>query len=45
VAIRPTLSAPDVPSCTSPAALTLAQTEGPYYTPNSPERSSLIEPA
>lgn len=23
---------------------TLAQTEGPYYTPNSPERSSLIEP-
>lgn len=23
---------------------TLAQTEGPYYTPNSPERSSLLEP-
>jgi protocatechuate 3,4-dioxygenase beta subunit len=29
--------------CTSPAALTPAQTEGPYYTPNSPERASLIE--
>jgi protocatechuate 3,4-dioxygenase beta subunit len=24
-------------------SLTLAQTEGPYYTPNSPERSSLVE--
>jgi protocatechuate 3,4-dioxygenase beta subunit len=31
-------------SCASPAALTPAQTEGPYYTPNSPERASLIEP-
>ena len=43
-AIRPTLGAADVPSCTNPAALTPAQTEGPYYTPNSPERASLIEP-
>jgi protocatechuate 3,4-dioxygenase beta subunit len=43
-AIKPTLGTPDVPSCTSPAALTPAQTEGPYYTPNSPERVSLIEP-
>jgi protocatechuate 3,4-dioxygenase beta subunit len=33
-----------MPSCTNPAALTPAQTEGPYYTPNSPERTSLIEP-
>lgn len=24
--------------------ITLAQTEGPYYTPNSPERTSLLEP-
>jgi len=24
--------------------VTLAQTEGPYYTPNTPERSSLLEP-
>jgi protocatechuate 3,4-dioxygenase beta subunit len=24
--------------------LTLAQTEGPYYTPNTPERASLLEP-
>jgi len=43
VAIRPTIGASDMPSCTSPAALTPAQTEGPYYTPNSPERASLIE--
>ena len=43
-AIRPTPEAADVPSCTSPAALTPAQTEGPYYTLNSPERSALIEP-
>jgi protocatechuate 3,4-dioxygenase beta subunit len=44
VAIRPTVGASDGPACTSPAALTPAQTEGPYYTPNSPERASLIEP-
>ena len=44
VAIRPTVGASDVVSCTSPATLTPAQTEGPYYTPNSPERTSLIEP-
>lgn len=40
-------STPDAaasPACASPAALTPAQTEGPYYTPNSPERASLIEP-
>ncbi len=44
VAIRPTVGASGAPSCTSPATLTPAQTEGPYYTPNSPERTSLIEP-
>ena len=32
-----------LPACTSPAALTPALTEGPYYTPNSPERLSLLE--
>jgi protocatechuate 3,4-dioxygenase beta subunit len=41
---RPTPGAAAVPSCKSPVALTPAQTEGPYYTPNSPERASLIEP-
>jgi hypothetical protein len=43
-AIRPTVGASDGPACTSPAALTPAQTEGPYYKPNSPERASLSEP-
>jgi protocatechuate 3,4-dioxygenase beta subunit len=43
-AISPTASASESPLCTSPATLTPAQTEGPYYTPNSPERVSLIEP-
>ena len=33
----------NVPSCKSPAALTPAQTEGPYFKPNSPEKTSLIE--
>ena len=37
------VSAPELAACTSPAALTPAQTEGPYYTPNTPERASLIE--
>ncbi len=40
---RPTPSAIADPACVSPAALTPAQTEGPYYTPNSPEKTSLIE--
>ena len=43
-AIRPTPGAANVPACANPAGLTPAQTEGPYYTPNSPERASLIEP-
>jgi protocatechuate 3,4-dioxygenase beta subunit/polyisoprenoid-binding protein YceI len=30
-------------SCTAPAELTPAQTEGPYFTPNSPEDASLYE--
>jgi protocatechuate 3,4-dioxygenase beta subunit len=29
--------------CTSPSTLTPSQTEGPYYTPNTPERTSLLE--
>lgn len=32
------------PACTSPAALTPPLTEGPYFTANSPERASLLEP-
>jgi protocatechuate 3,4-dioxygenase beta subunit len=31
------------PVCTNPATLTPAVTEGPYYKPNSPERTSLLE--
>lgn len=31
-------------ACTPPAQLTPALTAGPYYTPGSPERSSLLEP-
>ena len=42
--VTPAFSAAELVSCTSPAALTPAQTEGPYYTPNTPERTSLIEP-
>ena len=30
-------------NCTSPAALTPGMTEGPYYKPDSPERTSLLE--
>ncbi len=43
-ASTPTVSASDLPSCVTPAPLTPAQTEGPYYKQNSPERASLIEP-
>jgi protocatechuate 3,4-dioxygenase beta subunit len=31
-------------ACTSPADPSPAMTEGPYYTPNTPERNSLLEP-
>ncbi len=44
VVTRPTGGTSSVPSCIKPAALTPAQTEGPYYKPNSPERTSLLEP-
>jgi protocatechuate 3,4-dioxygenase beta subunit len=35
---------PPTPSCGDPAEVTLAQTEGPFYTPSSPERTSFLEP-
>jgi protocatechuate 3,4-dioxygenase beta subunit len=35
---------PPTPSCGDDDEPTPAQTEGPYYTPNSPERTSLLEP-
>jgi protocatechuate 3,4-dioxygenase beta subunit len=35
---------PLTPACGPQAAPTPRQTEGPYYTPNTPERSSLLEP-
>jgi len=35
---------PLTPACGPQAALTPRQTEGPYYTPNTPERASLLEP-
>jgi protocatechuate 3,4-dioxygenase beta subunit len=44
VAIGPTVGASEAPACTSPAVLTPAQTEGPYYKADTPERASLIEP-
>ncbi len=34
---------PAVAACSSPAAITPALTEGPYFTPNSPEKTSLLE--
>jgi protocatechuate 3,4-dioxygenase beta subunit len=38
----PTLLQP-TPACPDADDVTLAQTEGPYFTPNSPERASLLE--
>jgi protocatechuate 3,4-dioxygenase beta subunit len=35
---------PLTPECNPQAALTPRQTEGPYYTPDTPLRSSLVEP-
>lgn len=32
------------PACDADTAPTLRQTEGPFFTPNSPERQSLLEP-
>jgi len=37
------LEEPVVLECTSPATQTPFMTEGPYYTPNSPERTSLVD--
>jgi protocatechuate 3,4-dioxygenase beta subunit len=34
---------PPTPECGDADDLTVAQTEGPYYTPNTPERASLLE--
>jgi protocatechuate 3,4-dioxygenase beta subunit len=35
---------PATPPCDDGDETTIAQTEGPYYTPNTPERTSLLEP-
>jgi len=45
VATEPTATSPavDMQACSSPVPLTPAQTEGPYYTPGSSERASLLE--
>jgi protocatechuate 3,4-dioxygenase beta subunit len=34
---------PPTPACDADSAPTVRQTEGPYFTPNSPERLSLVE--
>jgi protocatechuate 3,4-dioxygenase beta subunit len=39
--LTPTASAAEAPTCTGTP--TPAQTEGPYFTPNSPEKTSLLE--
>lgn len=49
-AAKPATTAPaqtlaPTPSCADGDDLTPAQTEGPYYTPNTPLRASLIEPS
>lgn len=35
---------PPTPACGDDDDVTLAQTEGPYYTPNTPQRTSFLEP-
>lgn len=35
---------PPTPACGADSAPTLAQTEGPFYTPDTPKRQSLLEP-
>jgi protocatechuate 3,4-dioxygenase beta subunit len=44
--VRPAIAAhlPLTPACGPQAAPTPRQTEGPYYTPNTPLRASLLEP-
>jgi len=36
---------PATPACPDPDDVTLAQTEGPFFKPRSPQRTSLLEPA
>lgn len=45
-AARATQFLPPTPACgdDDDGEVTLAQTEGPYYTPNTPERASFLEP-
>lgn len=40
----PTLPLPAAPECSAPASLTPPMTEGPFFKPSSPERTSLLEP-
>ena len=42
-ATQPPITLP-APTCTAPAKITTALTEGPFYKANTPERWSLIEP-
>lgn len=44
LSLTPTGTIVPTPDCASPATLTPAMTEGPYYKTGSPERASLIEP-
>ncbi len=39
----PVAALPPTPACGDDDEPTIAQTEGPYFTPNSPERASLLE--
>ncbi len=40
----PSATLPPTPDCGDDDDITPRQTEGPFYTPNSPERTSLLEP-
>lgn len=40
----PAAALPATPACADDDDVTIAQTEGPYFTRNSPERASLIQP-
>jgi protocatechuate 3,4-dioxygenase beta subunit len=42
--LAPVAALPATPACGDDDDPTPAQTEGPYYTPNTPERASLLEP-
>lgn len=41
---QPSPTSDSAAACAAPASLTPALTEGPYFTPNSPEKASLVEP-